>query len=108
MEQVIKRIIIFIIVICTLFALVFFVGNHLAHADSNGKCAGYPNGVCESCTLGQCGGKDAIPPNPDRTYFDGCGNEYSYNGVLIKAGNGCPTTTTVESTTNNLQPFIGK
>ena len=67
-----------------------------------GKCAGYPNGVCESCTIGQCGGKDACdpnalpadyeecqkdttPPDPNRPYFDGWGNEFDYMGNLIKA-----------------------
>src|SRR5579884_220926 len=29
-------------------------------AQPQGPCAGYPNGICESCTIGQCGGKDAM------------------------------------------------
>lgn len=54
------------------------------HADQ-GVCLGYPDGVCESCTIGQCNGKDITPPDPNRPYFDGWGNEFSYNGSLIKA-----------------------
>lgn len=50
-----------------------------------GKCAGYPNGICESCTIGQCGGKDTTPPNPNRPSFDVWGNEFDYMGNLINA-----------------------
>ncbi len=49
-------------------------------------CAGYPNGVCESCTIpGSCEGKDPTPPDPDRPYYDGAGNKYDYQGNLIEA-----------------------
>lgn len=39
-------------------------------------------------------------PDPDRPYFDACGNKYAYDGTLIEKGTGCdqaspsPATTT--------------
>lgn len=62
--------------------------------DGSCTCAGYPNGVCESCTIGQCGGKDKdienSLPDPNRNYFDGQGNEYTWDGKLVTPA---PTTT---------------
>lgn len=79
-----------------------------------GTCFGYPHGVCESCTIGQCPGKDACDPNslpivyeqcqkdsqkgcastgcsdPKRPYFDGYGNQFDYQGNLLHAN--CPYT----------------
>jgi hypothetical protein len=36
-------------------------------------------------------GKDTenTQPDPDRPYYDGCGNKFSYDGTLISQGNGC-------------------
>jgi hypothetical protein len=36
------------------------VHNKIMH-DVQPVCAGYPGGICESCTVGQCGGKDSLP-----------------------------------------------
>lgn len=90
----------FVLVVLAIVGFVFFGDDIVAgmpvHADpATSQCAGYPNGVCESCTLGQCTGKDATPPDPNRPYFDGCGNEYDYMGNLIAPATvntpGCPT-----------------
>lgn len=50
------------------------------------SCAGYPNGVCESCTLpGSCPGKTDGTPDPDRDYYDAAGNLYDYQSNLKQA-----------------------
>lgn len=51
----------------------------------DGPCAGYPNGVCESCPDNSCTGKDQTPPDPNRPYYDDQGNKYDYKGNLIEA-----------------------
>lgn len=57
--------------------------------------------------------KDPTPPNPDRPYFDQCGNQYDYKGNLINKGNGCLVQPTILETpvTNIVQlpsDFQGK
>ena len=33
--------------------------------------------------------KDPAPSDPNRPYYDACGNEFDYQGHLIKKGAGC-------------------
>lgn len=122
-----KKIINIVFVLAVISALIGFLffstdivaGLPITDPTGQGQCAGYPNGICESCqTPNSCSGKDATPPNPDRNYFDGWGNEFTYNGTLISVGSCdsntpsgvnpyCPVANNTQ-TTATVQPFIGK
>lgn len=58
---------------------------------SAAECVGNPDGQCEFNPNGGLD-KNPTPPDPNRPYFDACGNEYDYQGNLIAQGTGCPAT----------------
>ena len=110
-----QLLVIYTLVIITIigfcFYYVWYTTPHVVAAGATqGQCAGYPDGICESCTLGQCTGKDATPPNPNRPYFDGYGNEFTYNGTLMSIGlcNGSGNPYCPQPSQPTPTPFIGK